>query len=383
MRLLYVSQGVTGHDLRFTALIAGAGHEVHYLALDPLGAGDVPALPGGVRWETWGDRPLEPVRTPSAAAALLAPFLRVVERVRPDALHAGPVPTSGLLAARAGGIPRVVVSWGSDVLVDAGRDEDWADATREALGAADLFVCDSDAVLRRARDFAPLPDECVIRFPWGTDLKRFSPVGEPTPLRQRLEERFGDCFLVLCTRSWEPIYGIDTLLEGFRRAQRREPRLRMVMLGSGSLAPEVEAWIDNGAMHDLVLRPGIVSHTELPEWFRTADLYASCARSDGTSVSLLEAMASGLPVVVTDIPSNREWVTPEENGWLARAGDTGAVADALARAATTSPDALAAMGRRNRQLTEQRADWPAVALPLLTGYAHLEERAATVGEAAS
>ena len=46
----------------------------------------------------------------------------------------------------------------------------------------------------------------------------------------------------------------------------------------------------------------------MPKWFRAADTYISCAQSDGTSVSLLEAMATGLPLIVTDIPSNREWV---------------------------------------------------------------------------
>ena len=60
--------------------------------------------------------------------------------------------------------------------------------------------------------------------------------------------------------------------------------------------------------------------------FRAADVYLSCAHSDGTSISMVEALASGLPVVVTDLPSNREWIAPGSNGWLGRLGDAASFA---------------------------------------------------------
>ena len=69
------------------------------------------------------------------------------------------------------------------------------------------------------------------------------------------------------------------------------------------------------------------------KWFRAADAYVSCAQSDGTSVSLLEAMATGLPAVATDIPSNREWVVDGQNGWLATDASAEEFADPFLRAA--------------------------------------------------
>lgn len=365
MRILYLTQGVTGHDRRMVALLAGAGHRVHYLALD-----DVPAapLPDGVVWEAWPSRPAGDPRTPEGARAFAPALREVIRRVRPDAVHAGPVQTGGLAAALAGARPRVVMSWGSDVLVDADRDGDWAAATREALADADGFACDCRTVLERARAFAPIDDERVALFPWGTDLQRFAPGS--SPLRDGVAGGREDAFVVLCTRSWEPIYGIDTLLAGFVRALERELML-LLLLGTGSLAPRVEAWIRDAGVDDSVVRPGAVAHDALPDWFRAADLYASCAHSDGTSVSLLEAMASGLPVLATDIPSNREWVDPGRNGWLAAAGDADAVADALLAAARTGPEGRRAMGARNRRVVEARADWPRAARPLLELYERL------------
>jgi glycosyltransferase involved in cell wall biosynthesis len=95
----------------------------------------------------------------------------------------------------------------------------------------------------------------------------------------------------------------------------------------------------------------------MPKWFRTADTYISCARSDGTSVSLLEAMATSLPVVVTDIPSNREWVVEAQNGWLARAGSSEEFADRLLRAARLRPEERKLFAERNQRIVEERADW--------------------------
>lgn len=366
MRILYLTQGLTGHDRRFAALLTEAGHRVHYLALD-----DVPAapLPDGVRWEAWPARPAADPRTPEGARALAPALREVLARVRPDAVHAGPVQTAGLAAALAGARPRVVMSWGSDVLVDADRDGGWAAATRQALADVDGFACDCRTVLERARHFAPIADERVALFPWGTDLQRFSP--GPSPLCERLAGGRPDAFVVLCTRAWEPIYGIDTLVRGFADARSKEPRLRLVLLGGGSLAARVDSWIREAGIDDAVLRPGPVGHDALPDWFRAADLYASCAHSDGTSVSLLEAMATALPVLVTDIPSNREWVTVGENGWLAAVGDADAVANALLDAARTAEGERAAIGARNRRVVEERADWPRVARPLLELYHRL------------
>jgi glycosyltransferase involved in cell wall biosynthesis len=68
-------------------------------------------------------------------------------------------------------------------------------------------------------------------------------------------------------------------------------------------------------------------------------------------------MATGLPVIVTDIPSNREWVREGENGWLARAGSAEEFAQQLLHAARIGPEQRALICLRNQRLVEERADW--------------------------
>jgi glycosyltransferase involved in cell wall biosynthesis len=105
-----------------------------------------------------------------------------------------------------------------------------------------------------------------------------------------------------------------------------------------------------------VIFPGQVSYAELPQFYRSADLYVAATRSDGTSISLLEAMACGCPVLVSDIPGNREWVEEGVNGWLFPEGNAEALAQGILRAIEVRKQ-LPRMGEAARQIAEQRADW--------------------------
>jgi glycosyltransferase involved in cell wall biosynthesis len=87
-----------------------------------------------------------------------------------------------------------------------------------------------------------------------------------------------------------------------------------------------------------------------------SDLYVSASRTDGSSISLLEALASGRPVIVSDIPGNREWVEPGIHGWWFKDGDEEDLARIILEA-VNQPQQLSEMSRAARQLAEKRADW--------------------------
>jgi glycosyltransferase involved in cell wall biosynthesis len=102
--------------------------------------------------------------------------------------------------------------------------------------------------------------------------------------------------------------------------------------------------------------PGRVNNDLLPQYLRLANLYVSAALSDGTSVSLLEAMACALPVIVTKGYGNLEWVTPQQNGWLAEPGSPEILAKTLDEA-LSNPARLGVLGSANRSAVLDRADW--------------------------
>jgi glycosyltransferase involved in cell wall biosynthesis len=160
------------------------------------------------------------------------------------------------------------------------------------------------------------------------------------------------------------LYGVETIARAFVLAAQQRPELRLVMLGNGSQAGRLRQILsaveklpqDDQANVHRVLTPGQIGYADLPRYYRSADLYLSASYSDGASISLLEAMACGCPALVSDIPGNREWVTPGENGWLFPPGDANALAQAILHAVEQRSE-LPRMGAAARRTAEARADW--------------------------
>lgn len=339
MRVLYASSGYSVHDLRFISAYVAAGHEVGHVTFGGPEYEQRP-LPAGARHV--GDAGV-------AAEAAVAPFAAIAAGFAPDVVHAGPVPTCAWVAARAESAPLISMSWGSDLLRDVALDKTaWARAA-DALAASSAFQCDCQAVEDVAVGEFAFPAEKVVRFPWGVDLSRFA---APADARHERDE-----IIVISNRTWEPLYGICTVLQAFADAQGRDPRLRLLLGGSGSLEPEVHAFISEHALTDAVRVAGRIPNDELTRLLHSADIYLSCSRSDGSSISLLEAMATGLPAVVSDIPGNREWIEPGEGGMLAGVDEAAEFADALVALAANAR-LRERMGEHNRLVATERADWP-------------------------
>jgi L-malate glycosyltransferase len=353
VKVLYFSDNVSGHNQRFLEKLSQAGLEVWFLDLTSR---CVPEgwLPEGVHWV----RPKQSLPRnshPAIFAGFLSEFQQLVAEIGPDLIHSGPIQSCGYLTALSGFHPWLLTSWGSDLLFQPQQGPGWKLATQAALSSADAFFCDCDAVRTGAKQMAYIPDSRIVQFPWGIRKGLYGPVG-PLPTQAEYEREPGTHVLI-CTRSWEPLYGIDTLLEGFRQACREDRSLRLLLLGNGSEAARVREFIDVHGLSRMVRTLGPFVKEDMPKWFRAADTYVSCAQSDGTSVSLLEAMATGLPLVVTDIPSNREWVSDGHNGWLAAARSSEEFADRMLRAAHLGPEDRNLFAMRSQRMVEERADW--------------------------
>jgi glycosyltransferase involved in cell wall biosynthesis len=259
------------------------------------------------------------------------------------------------------------MSWGYDLLIDAEKSPAWRQATAFALQHSAVMVGDCDTIRQKAISCGMRPDR-VVTFPWGVDLTHFHP--EP------IEPSNPDVFTLLSTRGWEPIYGIELIVQGFVQATRRLaeltgagslPALRLLMLGNGSLAPKIHSIFSQAGLVNQVHFAGQVGFDRLPGYYRAADLYLSASHSDGSSISLLEAMACGRPALVSDIPGNREWVTPDVNGWWFPDGDSKSLAEAIVHA-VCERGRLVEMGQAARQIAEQRADWEKNFPELLKAY---------------
>jgi glycosyltransferase involved in cell wall biosynthesis len=367
VKILYLTDNNSVHNRRFLEKLAGAGHEVWHwnlTATQPLE--NRPA--NGVQ-SVLSTKSIGSTAPPSQYRELLSQMQSVLRELRPAVVHAGPIQSAGYLAALADFHPMVLMSWGSDLLIHAERNSEWKQATEFTLQKADAFFCDCATVLRTANTYRVFSDSQIVQFPWGVKRGVFSPMG-PLPTSELFAPRAGETTFIY-TRSWNPLYGTDVLLDGFCRARSMNRSLRLLLVGNGSLDQGIRDYVNANGLGDAVSLLGPQPVQDLPMWFRAANAYISCAKSDGTSISLLEAMATGLPVIVTDIPSNREWVTEPDNGWLARAGSAESVAHRMLRVAQLTPEERRAIAERNQRIVAERADWDKNFPRLLEMYEHL------------
>jgi glycosyltransferase involved in cell wall biosynthesis len=141
----------------------------------------------------------------------------------------------------------------------------------------------------------------------------------------------------------------------------------LVLVGGGSQEALLRKMVNDSALNDRVIFAGRVEYAGLPAYYQAADLYVSASHSDGSSVSLMEALGCGCPVLVSDIIANREWVQTGNQGWLFKDGDWQDLAEGMLHA-YQQQDILHSFRKNARQTAMQKADWKKNSLILLSTY---------------
>jgi len=276
----------------------------------------------------------------------------IVRTTKPDLVCGNWITrSSGFYCALSFFHPFLAVAWGSDVLIEAKRSPILRILGRVTMRAADAVIVDSEIQCRAVLQLGCKPSK-IYSFPWGIDLQRFKPE-KSTEARDRLG--WSNQKIVLSTRKHLPVYGVEYLL---RAIQLMKPAkgTKFIIAGDGPLLTRHKSLAKELGIEDDVRFLGWVPNEELPMFLNAASIYVSTSFSDGASASLMEAIACGLPVVVTDIPANREWITDGENGLLVPPGDSTALATAITRA-LKDPELRARMRLANLKLAQERADW--------------------------
>lgn len=301
---------------RLTVLLVGPLHSVHMrswareassLGFRVLAAGDVPP---GVRAAELSGIAEEVFLAPRSGGPGTTPLnvlwlRRLMLRVRPDVVHAHWVLTWGYWAAQAWPRGLVVTPWGTDLYRQTPPS---SHRPRLPLRRARRVLVPSPALGREAVRRGADPAR-VQHVELGVDLERFSPgsAEERDAARRRLG--IGDGPTVLSFRGGSPIYNLPLVAEGFARLRRRVPDAQLVVFhGRTALSHEARAALERPELEGHVQLRGFVPEQELPLYFRAATVGISIPSSDGSPVSVWEGFASGLPMVLSDLPQIRERV---------------------------------------------------------------------------
>ena len=299
----------------------------------------------------------------------LTPHVISLGRDVPDALEL----RQAVTAAAAGGLPvlagplhtvtrpladlpiRLVgLSWGYDL-----HDLDAADADVFWIAGLDGLVVDSDANRAIAAQAGLAPDRITF-LPWGVDLAQF-------PFHAPWIDAFQlgvppHAHLVLSLRAHEEIYRVGDIIEAFARVPRRPglhedfPDAYLIIGHSGSLTDRLKQRVRELGIANRTRFIGSVPEHDLVPLLGRAACYVTASEVDGTSVTLLQAMACGTPVIASTTPGNLGWIEDGVTGFTFTTGDIDALAVLMDRVNHSYPTEVV---ERARTLVERDADWHA------------------------
>lgn len=361
-RVLYFSRDLTTHDFRFLTSLAATELDVYYLRLEKKNTSlKENSLPEEITILPCLNQEIK--NGLENLPSLVSQLREIINQIKPDIVHAGPIQSCAFISALTGFSTLVSMSWGSDILVDSEKDFLWKWVTEYTLNRTSVFIGDCEAVKEKAIQFGVL-DQRIILFPWGIDLSQYQP-GKNLQFRNKLG--WTDQFVLLSLRTWEKIYGVDIVAKAFVAASKSEPDLRLILLGKGSQETEIKEIFNDAGIMDHVYLGGVAAQNELPDYYQASDLYISASYSDGSSVSLMEALASGLPVLVSDIPGNQEWINQAENGYLFETGSVEKLTNAILNI-VKNKNLLPQIRQEARKTAEKKANWDENFPKLLEAY---------------
>ena len=227
------------------------------------------------------------------------------------AWHLFTVPAVWIATLR--GVPVLVNYRGGTAAAFFARQFVWV---RPTLKRADVVVVPS-GFLREVFEARGVETTVVPNI---VDLARFSPADSPPPGPH-----------VVVTRNLEPVYDVATALRAFARVVSRVPSARLTIAGSGPQRAELEQLASKLGIENRVRFTGRLDNTELPALYRTASVALNSSLADNMPISLLEAMASGVPIVSTRVGGIPHFVEDGTTALLVPTGDAVAMADAIVR----------------------------------------------------
>jgi glycosyltransferase involved in cell wall biosynthesis len=277
----------------------------------------------------------------------------VVFRYRCHLIHAHWAIPTGLIGVFAGSIlrtPLIVTIHGSDFRIGTMKTVILKKIFVYVCEKAKHIICVSE-VLKRDIEKLGIKGEKISGFPMGVDESFFS------SSTNRGVNRIGQSFTILSNRQLQPIYNISLLIRAIPMVLKEEPNAKFIIAGIGSERENLEKQVEDLDISSRVQFLGWVNHEEMPKLLSRADIYVSTSLDDGTSVSLLEAMASGAFPIVTDILSNREWISDGENGFLVPLSEERILARKIVEA-IRNQDLIERSRDKNFRLIKEKALWP-------------------------
>ena len=224
---------------------------------------------------------------------------KIIKNYSPSIIHVHQAGSYSFIASMAnnGKLPLVLTTWGSDVLILPQINVLYRFLVKFSLKKADYITADA-TYMAQAINKMVIKDVLVANF--GIDYYQ----GE-LPQKKNL---------IYSNRTHNPLYRIDEIIKGFAKFYTNNSDWKLILGAKGSETEGLKK-LANSLLPDSAFEfIGFVNQEENRNQYLAAKIWISYPKSDGTAISLLEAMGYGCIPVVSDLPANKEWITDRKNG---------------------------------------------------------------------
>jgi glycosyltransferase involved in cell wall biosynthesis len=231
---------------------------------------------------------------------------QLLVKIKPDVIHIHQVNRAAYFVSRIArklNILVVTTAWGSDVLLIPKQNAFFKYLVSQTLKNAAIVTADSQDMIQAMKALYPQGNYKLLQY--GID-----------PIQALEKEK-----IIYSNRLHEPLYRIEKVIDYFKQFSAQHPDWKLVIAGTGSQTEYLKSLVNES---DLASKTSFVGWQKKPEnstWYAKSSIYISIPSSDGTSVSVLEAMSAGCIPVVADLPVSHEWIVSEKNGIIEKSGE--------------------------------------------------------------
>jgi glycosyltransferase involved in cell wall biosynthesis len=348
MRIAVLSAAKSIHTIKWVNSLASRGHTV---ALFSLSAHKAPYSVIN------SDVNVYYLKSAGAASYLFgaSELKKMLAEFNPDVLSAHYATGYGTLARNSGFKPVLLSVWGSDVYEFPYDGYFYKRIVQKNLSAATSIASTSNAMARQVGRIYHKEKKIFIT-PFGVDTEKFCPAVRPE----------SDAVTIGIVKTLEPKYGVEYLLRAFSLLNKRLTRegrlprggLALEIYGEGSLLVMLQALAAELGVEKQTHFNGQVQHSKVPEVLSSFDIFCapSVLDSESFGVAAVEAMACGVPVVVSDVDGFKEVVKDRETGFIVPRRDYVMLSNKLAELCV-SPALRRQMGEAGRAHVKANYEW--------------------------
>jgi len=301
MKICFISPGTFEHVQSYIDFFKENGHEVYFLALSPTPDRNVKTINCFLGRNELKDK--RPKKWQYVMSAIIAKFL--ISKIKPDIVHAHFATSSGLAAWIIGHRNTIISAHGTDV--NAGVESTfWRYFLKQFFKSAKIVHVVSQQLENKVANLG-ISKNKICNLNVGIPVEKF---------RISRTNNDNDELKLLCNRSFETVYDHQTILDSLLCLRDKNVNLKLTLIGDGSLKGRLIRFVKDNNLESNVTFIGRIPYEEQIKYFKNNHIYISSSLSDGTSLSLLEALSAGLYPVVSDISANTEWIEDGVNGAL-------------------------------------------------------------------